>query len=117
MLRLPAASTAHWLGNRLNDNRLNDNRRDNNEYRAITCNLLHLGGHISYAPAAITVTIDAPAPPRLTRALVLLSRSSLTRTRPSELGSRTAPAGQSGLLEHIANVSVLGEQVAFDRAG
>ena len=40
--------------------------------RAITRDLLHLGGHITCAPAAITVTLDAPAPPRLARAVAML---------------------------------------------
>jgi hypothetical protein len=67
VLRLLAASAEHWLATRLNDY-----LRDPDEYRAITRNLLHLGGHITYAPAAITVTLDTPAPPRLARALALL---------------------------------------------
>ena len=67
VLRLLAASAEHWLATRLNDY-----LRDSNEYRAITRNLLHLGGQVSYGPAAITVTLDAPAPPRLARALALL---------------------------------------------
>ncbi len=67
VLRLLAASAEHWLAARLNDY-----LRDSNEYRAITRNLLHLGGQVSYGPAAITVTLDAPAPPRLVRALALL---------------------------------------------
>jgi hypothetical protein len=67
VLRLLAASAESWLATRLNDY-----LRDSNEYRAITRNLLHLGGQVSYGPAAITVTLDAPAPPRLARALALL---------------------------------------------
>jgi hypothetical protein len=67
VLRLLAASAEHWLGNRLNDY-----LRDNDEYRAITRNLLHLGGQITFTPAAITVTLATPAPPRLARALALL---------------------------------------------
>jgi hypothetical protein len=67
VLRLLAAAAEHWLATRLNDY-----LRDNDEYRAITRNLLHLGGHINYAPAEITVTLDPPAPPRLARALALL---------------------------------------------
>ena len=66
-LRLLAASAEHWLGNRLNDY-----LRDNNEYRAITRNLLHLDGTVSYTPAAITVTLGQPAAPRIARALGLV---------------------------------------------
>jgi Transposase DDE domain len=67
VLRLLAAAAEHWLATRLNDY-----LRDSNEYRAITRNLLHLGGQITCTPAAITVTLDTPAPPRLARALALL---------------------------------------------
>jgi len=68
VLRLLAAAAEHWLGNRLNDY-----LRDNNEYRAITRHLLHLGGTITCTPRAITVTLDPPAPPRIARALALLA--------------------------------------------
>ncbi|MGH3223680.1 MAG: putative transposase, partial [Streptosporangiaceae bacterium] len=67
VLRLLAASAEHWLGNRLNDY-----LRDNDEYRAITRHLLHLGGTITSTAAAITVTLDPPAAPRIARALGLL---------------------------------------------
>jgi len=67
VLRLLAAAAEHWLGNRLNDY-----LRDNNEYRAITRHLLHLGGTIASTPRVITVTLDPPAAPRITRALGLL---------------------------------------------
>ena len=67
VLRLLAAAAEHWLGNRLNDY-----LRDPDEYRAITRNLLHLGGTITRTPRAITVTLDPPAAPRIARALALL---------------------------------------------
>jgi hypothetical protein len=67
VLRLLAASAEHWLGNQLNDY-----LRDNDEYRAITRHLLHLGGTITCTPRAITVTLDPPAAPRIARALGLL---------------------------------------------
>jgi hypothetical protein len=67
VLRLLAAAAEHWLGNRLNDY-----LRDRDEYRAITRNLLHLGGTITCTPRAITVTLDPPAAPRIARALTLL---------------------------------------------
>ena len=67
VLRLLAAAAGHWLGNRLNDY-----LRDPDEYRAITRNLLHLGGTITRAPREITVTLDPPAAPRIARALSLL---------------------------------------------
>jgi len=67
VLRLLAAAAEHWLGNQLNDY-----LRDNNEYRAITRHLLHLGGTITSTPRAITVTLEHPAAPRTARALALL---------------------------------------------
>ena len=67
VLRLLAAAAGHWLGNQLNDY-----LRDPDEYRAITRNLLHLGGTITRTPRAITVTLDPPAAPRIARALALL---------------------------------------------
>ena len=82
VLRLLAASAEHWLGDRLNDY-----LRDSNEYRAITRNLLHLTGQIIYAPAAITVTLDRPAPPRLARALALLL-DEINATPPRMPGDR-----------------------------
>jgi hypothetical protein len=101
VLRLLAASAEHWLGDRLNDY-----LRDPNEYRAITRNLLHLSGHITYAPAAITVTLDRPAPPRLARALALLLEE-INATPPRmpgdqrpityQLGSRPSRPARSGL--------------------
>ncbi|HUY46925.1 MAG TPA: helix-turn-helix domain-containing protein [Streptosporangiaceae bacterium] len=67
VLRLLAAAAEHWLGNQLNAY-----LRDPDEYRAITRNLLHLGGTITCTPRAITVTLDPPAAPRIARALALL---------------------------------------------
>ncbi len=82
VLRLLAAAAEHWLATRLNDY-----LRDSNEYRAITRNLLHLSGQITCIPAAITVTLDAPAPPRLARALALLLDETNT-TPPRMPGDR-----------------------------
>lgn len=42
---------------------------DPNEYRAITRNLLHQPGHITYTPTAITVAIRRPDAPRIATAL------------------------------------------------
>src|SRR6266702_1134326 len=53
VLRLLAAAAEHWLGNQLNDY-----LRDPNEYRAITRNLLHLGGTITCTRRAT----DRPRP-------------------------------------------------------
>ena len=52
--------------------RLNAYLGDPDEYRALTRHLLHLGGHIAFAPKAITVTLDRPDVPRVARALGLL---------------------------------------------
>ena len=84
VLRLLAAAAEHWLGNRLNDY-----LRDNNEYRAITRHLLHLGGTIASTPRAITVTLDPPAAPRITRALALLIEE--INTAPPRMPGDTRP--------------------------
>lgn len=52
--------------------RLNAYLADPDEYRAITRNLLHLGGRIAFEPRAVTVTLDRPDVPRVARALGLL---------------------------------------------
>jgi len=48
---------------------LNTYLGDNDEYRAITRNLLHLGGTVAFEPRQITVTLDRPGAPRIARAL------------------------------------------------
>lgn len=67
VLRLLAYNAEHWLATALNTY-----LQDPDEYRAITRNLLHLGATITYTTQTITVTLDRPATPRLTRALRLL---------------------------------------------
>ncbi|MGH3522127.1 MAG: putative transposase [Mycobacterium sp.] len=49
--------------------RVNNYLADPDEYRAITRNLLHLGGRITYRPRNITVNLDTPDSPRIARAL------------------------------------------------
>lgn len=84
VLRLLAAAAEHWLGNRLNDY-----LRDPDEYRAITRNLLHLGGTITSTPRVITVTLDTPAAPRIARALGLLLDE--INTAPPRMPGDTRP--------------------------
>src|SRR5258707_143298 len=84
VLRLLAASAEHWLGNRLNDY-----LRDPNEYRAITRHLLHLGGTITSTPPVITVTLDPPAAPRITRPLALPIQES--KATPPRMPGDTRP--------------------------
>jgi hypothetical protein len=48
---------------------LNAYLADNDEYRAITRNLLHLGGTIAFGPRSITVTLDRPGSPRVAKAV------------------------------------------------
>ena len=67
VLRLLAFNAEAWLAERLNAY-----LRDNDEYRATLRNLLHLGGQITYTTQAITVTLDTPTTPKITRALRLL---------------------------------------------
>jgi hypothetical protein len=68
VLRLLAFNAEAWLAERLNAY-----LTDPNEYRAITRNLLHLGGHVDYTTRQITVTLDRPDSPRVARALQLLT--------------------------------------------
>jgi hypothetical protein len=67
VLRLLAANAEHWLAHHLNTY-----LQDDDEYRATTRNLLHLGGTITYTEAAIHIELDQPNTPRLTDALTLL---------------------------------------------
>ena len=48
---------------------LNTYLDDDDEYRAITRNLLHLGGTVAFGRRQITVTLDRPDAPRIARAL------------------------------------------------
>ena len=70
VLRLLARNAEHWLATHLNAY-----LRDDDEYRAATRATIirGLAGTITFTPAAITVTLQAPAEPRLARALALLT--------------------------------------------
>jgi len=68
VLRLLAFNAEAWLAEHLNAY-----LADPHEYRAITRNLLHQSGQIDYGTTAITVTLDRPDTPRVTRALQLLT--------------------------------------------
>ncbi len=70
VLRLLAHNAEHWLSSQLNAY-----LRDDDEYRAVTRETIirGLAGTITFAPAAITVTLQAPAAPRVARALALLT--------------------------------------------
>ena len=70
ILRLLARNAEHWLSNHLNAY-----LRDDDEYRAITRETIirGLAGTITCTPAAITVTLQRPATPRIARALELLT--------------------------------------------
>ena len=67
LLRLLAYNTDTWLADHLNAY-----LQHPNEYRAITRTLMHTGGVITYTPDQITVTLDQPDAPRITRALTCL---------------------------------------------
>lgn len=68
VLRLLAFNAEAWLAEHLNAY-----LGDPDEYRAITRNLLHLGGTIDYTSKAITVTLDRPDSPRVAGTLTLLT--------------------------------------------
>jgi hypothetical protein len=67
VLRLLAFNAEYWLAERLNTY-----PQDNDEYRATLRNLLHPSGQITYPTHAITVTLDTPTTPKITRALGML---------------------------------------------
>ena len=67
VLRLLAANAENWLAHHLNAY-----LQDNDEYRATTRNLMHLGGTITYTKTAIAVELDQPNTPRLRLAVGLL---------------------------------------------
>jgi hypothetical protein len=67
VLRLLAANAEHWVANHLNTY-----LQDEDEYRATSRNLLHLGGTITYTPTTIHIELNRPNTPRLTHALALL---------------------------------------------
>jgi hypothetical protein len=69
VLRLLAHNAEHWLSAHLNAYLCDDD-----EYRAITRQTIirGLAGTITYTPDAITVDLEEPDAPRITRALRLL---------------------------------------------
>ena len=69
VLRLLACNAEHWLSRHLNAYLCDDD-----EYRAITRQTIirGLAGVITYTPDAITVRLEEPGSPRVTRALRLL---------------------------------------------
>ena len=68
VLRLLAFNAEAWLAEHFNAY-----LADNDEYRAITRHLLHLGGQVEYSTTGITITLDRPDTPRIARALTLLT--------------------------------------------
>ena len=68
VLRLLAFNAEAWLAEHLNAY-----LADPDEYRAITRDLLHHGGHVDHTSKSITVTLDQPDTPRIARALHLLT--------------------------------------------
>jgi transposase-like protein len=84
VLRLLAHNAEHWLSNQLNAY-----LRDDDEYRAITRETIirGLAGTITCTPAAITVTLQQPDSPRVTRALALLI-DEINATPPSLPGDQ-----------------------------
>ena len=112
VLRLLAHNAEHWLASHLNAY-----LRDDDEYRAITRQTIirGLAGTITSTPGAITVTLQQPGAPRITRALAMLieeindnppampgdqrpityqlaSRPALLKTRPTARSGDLGPA-------------------------
>src|SRR5271166_648374 len=84
VLRLLAHNAEHWLSNHLNAY-----LRDDDEYGAITRETIirGLAGTITFTPAAITVHLERPPAPRVTRALTLLIQE-INATPPAMPGDR-----------------------------
>lgn len=82
VLRLLAFNAEQWLAGRLNAY-----LADNDEYRATLRHLLHLSGQITYTTTTITVALDTPTTPKITRALRLLL-DELNTTPPRIPGDR-----------------------------
>jgi hypothetical protein len=84
VLRLLAFNAEAWLAEQFNAY-----LADPDEYRAILRHLLHHGGTIDYTHTAITVTLDRPDTPRITRALHLLTEE--LNTTPARLPGDRRP--------------------------
>jgi hypothetical protein len=86
VLRLLAHNAEHWLATHLNAY-----LRDDDEYRAITRETIirGLAGTITYTPEAVTVKLQAPAEPRIARALALLT--SEINAQPPAIPGDTRP--------------------------
>jgi len=84
VLRLLAFNAEAWLAEHFNAYLV-----DPNEYRAILRHLLRLSGQIDYTKTAITVTLDRPDSPRVTRALTLLTEE--LNTQPAKLPGDRRP--------------------------
>ena len=125
VLRLLAHNAEHWLASHLNAY-----LRDDDEYRAITRQTIirGLAGTITSTPGAITVTLQQPGAPRITRALAMLieeindnppampgdqrpityqlaSRPALLKTRP------TARSGDLGPMAILRSFGPAGRRV------
>jgi hypothetical protein len=80
VLRLLAHNAEHWLATHLNAY-----LRDDDEYRALTRETIirGLAGTITYTSEAVTIELQAPAEPRIARALALLTSEITPRRQPS----------------------------------
>ena len=89
VLRLLAFNAEAWLAEHFNAY-----LADPDEYRAITRNLLHLGGHVHYSATRVTITLDRPDSPRVARALPTTHRRAERHT--SDHPRRTPPTDLPG---------------------
>ena len=97
VLRLLAHNAEHWLANQLNAY-----LRDDDEYRAITRQTIirGLAGIITFTPAAITVTLEPPAAPRVARALAMLI-DEINATPPAIPGDNRPITYRSTTARHL----------------
>ncbi|HEV2370356.1 MAG TPA: hypothetical protein VGR90_10810 [Acidimicrobiales bacterium] len=92
VLRLLAFNAEAWLAEHLNAY-----LADPDEYRAVTRNLLHLGGTVDYTTTTITVTLDRPDSPRIARSLQHLTEELNDNPTPNRL-----PGDRRPLTYHLA---------------
>ena len=106
VLRLLAHNAEHWFANCLNAY-----LRDDDEYRAITRETIirGLAGTITFTPAWLTVDLQAPAEPRVARALALVTDEMNASRPPSQATPGPSPTASTGSSEFNTRTCCLSE--------
>lgn len=93
---------------------LNDYLQDQDEYRAITRNLLHQPGTIAYCESSIEVPLRSPDAPRIARRSGCSARSSTRRGRTSPATGDRSPIGSTPGLDLGDGATAGGPRLAAD---